>query len=258
MPINRSPLQQSVHDIGTHLRRIANTPDWSDDALCPTDTGDHGVVVTGDCDTPAGLFFDGGCRYHIGAKIEADHPVWRDIDTPPPHDPRQDDRPLARDITWSPNAVDGGVLGTVKGARKYYPSTNDDLLPAHRRSWISGATPQSLNDAGTTISKSAFLELLPHSPTARMRYVAKATDGTPKWECLDYAKTFWAWMIAVGIYPTGFVLDFQGGHSYNTVLVYDEGISAYEVLVIEPQGNIIVPRAYPEHHYTGTGVVMYY
>ena len=242
MPINRTPLQQAVHNIARELWRAANTPDWSDDALCPSDTGDHGVVVTG----------------RIGRKIEVDHPVWQDVDAPPPHDPSGDTRPLARDVIWSPSQVKGGVLGTVSGARKFFPDVEQDLLPAHRRSWIGGAQPQSLNNAGTTISKSAFLELLPHSPTAKMRYVATASSHTPKWECLDYAKTFWAWMIAIGIYPTGFVLDYKGGHSYNTVLVYDEDIKAYEVLVIEPQGNIVVPRAYPAHHYTGTGIVLYY
>ena len=146
----------------------------------------------------------------------------------------------------------------MAAAKKYFPDTNNDLLPAHRRSWIGQATPQALNNAGTTISKAAFLELLPHIPFAKARYVATATPTTPKFECLDYADAFKAFAVAIGIYPTGFVLDFKGGHSYNTVLVFNEFAREYELLVVEPQGNVVVPRAYPAHHYTGSGVVLYY
>ena len=238
MPINRSPLQQSVHDIGTHLRRIANTPDWSDDALCPTDAGDHGVVVT----------------RRIGAEITADHPLYGD--SPPRHDPSHDSRALARDVLRY-GIVDSSARAVIESARKYYPTVRD-LLTAHRASWIGTAVAKPLNDAGTTIGRDAFLELLRESPTAKMRYVANATDDVPKWECLDYADCFKAWAIAVGIYPIGYVLDYKGGHSYNTALVYHEDDGQYEVIVIEPQGNVVVPKAYPARHYTGTGEVLYY
>ena len=232
--MNRSPVQQHMHELGTALRRMANTPDWSDDALCPRDTGDHGVV--------------------IGTEITSDHPVYGD--DPPAHDPSHDSRTLARDVMRY-GIVDSSSIAIMKSAKKFYP-TQSDLLTAHRASWIGHATPRLLNSAGTTIGRRAFLELLRESPTARMRYVAKATDDVPKWECLDYADAFKAWAIALGIYPLGYVLDYQGGHSYNTALVYDEDDKQYDLLVIEPQGNVVVPKAYPERHYTGTGEVQYY
>ena len=82
----------------------------------------------------------------------------------------------------------------------------------------------------------------------------------PKWECLDYAKLWWSWAIALGIYPAGIVLDITGHHCYCSACVFDEEINDYELLVVEPQGNVIVPKAYPAHHYTGDEAVrtLYY
>ena len=167
----------------------------------------------------------------------------------------RDDRPLAKDINWSP-ASDPKIAGILHGAKRYQPSTLD-VLDAHRRSWMKDTQIELLNNAGTTFSKRVFLQLLPHSPTARMRYVATAHRDPdtglwiPKWECLDYAKLWWAWAIALGIYPAGFTLDPTGHHYYCSVCFYDEDIQRYEFAVIEPQGNVIVPKAYPAHHYTG-------
>ena len=204
--------------------------------------------VTNQC-APGGFFAD------IGTEITRDHPLY--ADDPPAHDPSHDSRPLARDIPWSPSEVDGGVLATVRAAKKFYP-THDDLLQAHDASWLKNARPVLANNAGTTISKAAFLEVLPHIPFANARYVATATDDTPKYECLDYANDFKAFTVALGIYPSGQVFDFQGGHSYSAVLVFNEADAKFDLLVIEPQGNVIVRQAYPDRHYTGTGEVWYY
>ena len=247
---NRSQTQQNLHDLGRAITRIANDPNLSnpfDGPLCPPPDG----VAPRNSGPP----YDDGHGHLIGTEIKRDHPLY--ADDPPKHDPSHDSRPLARDIPWSPSEVEGGVLGTVRGAKKYYP-TRQNLLTAHEESWLRSAKPVLANSAGTTISKAAFLEILPHIPFARARYVATATGDIPKFECLDYSQAFKAFMVALGVYPTGQVYDFNGEHSYSNLLVFDEEASKYVILVIEPQGNIIVPRAFPGRHYTGTGEVWYY
>ena len=193
--------------------------------------------------------------FKIGTEITRDHPIHGD--DPPKHDPSHDSRPLARDIEWSPAHGRYPVLPIVRAAKKFYP-THDDLTKAHNASWLRQARPVLANGQGTTISKAAFLEVLPHIPFAQARYVAAATADTPKWECLDYADAAKAWTLAVGIYPSGQVYDFAGGHSYSNVLVFNEAANAYEIVVYEPQANVVVPRAFPAHHYTGQGMVWYY
>ena len=148
-------------------------------------------------------------------------------------------------------------------AVKYCPKVRD-VAEAHERSWISAAKPEFLNNAGITISKKDFLKLLRYSPTGSCRYVAETNQINGVWvykfECLDYASAFKSRLVSLGIYPVGFVLDLTGHHSYNTVIVYDTDIHMFVELVIEPQANVVVPQAYPAHHYVGDSQsqILYY
>ena len=198
-------------------------------------------------------------------EVPRNHPIYDGVDNPPAHDPSHDSRPQARDVLWQEGASYGKAKSIVDNAQKYTPSVQD-VAEAHSRSWIREARPEFLNNAGATISKADFLELLRYSPTAEARYVAQyqpATDDSEavyKWECLDYASAMKSWLVSLGIYSVGFVLDLTGHHSYNTVVVFDTDVNLYVELVVEPQGNVVVPRAYPQHHYVGDdkSTILYY
>ena len=194
--------------------------------------------------------------HRFGTEIKRDHPLH--ADSPPPHDPSHPSRPLAKDVPWSPAEIEGNVLSKVRNARKYFPS-REQVIDAHRRSPWRNTQLRLLNNKGTTLDTATFADIVKYAPFAMMRYVAVASSLIPKWECLDFAKGFWTWCIAIGIYPAFFILDFQGGHSYNGVclrdlsVLDDDAVNAYVLKVYEPQANVEVKRLYPEAHYTGTG-----
>lgn len=108
-----------------------------------------------------------------------------------------------------------------------------------------------LNDGGTTYEEGVFRQLLPLCPAALGRYVAEATDDDPKRECLDFSREAVAWFVAVGIYVVGWVLDETAHHSYLVAQYFSERLGRYKQDVVEPQLNVVVPRAYPAHHYVG-------
>lgn len=246
MPINRTPLQQAVHNLGTELRRMGNTPDWSDDALCPKETGDHGVVVS-------------TLKYPIrySRYIGPGHPALTEagVNAPPDHDKHIDGRPLA-EWAWSagydiPHGLMNALLSSLRTV------TNQQISEALSKTWASGLEPQFFDAKGDAPKLSALLAVLPYLPSKNARYVTPDATEPPRGnECRDYAIRMKSDLVAIGVTACAMTLDYAGHHSYNLVAADDDVFLKTNDLVVvglEPQANVLVRQAFPEHGYTGCG-----
>ena len=164
---------------------------------------------------------------------------------PVPTDPRQDSRPEAESI-FSKAFVDvpRHLKDHLRKNRRIV--STGDVKEAWRESeW--GHFPIIPLNGGSTIvpAKDDFLQALPHLGTSRIAYHAQEN-----FVCRNYS-TLFASVVAAELWcNVAMVCDDSGHHMYSAVPVL-ASTGRVEILVIEPQGDTVVPHTDPTLHYTG-------
>ena len=169
---------------------------------------------------------------------------------PPQHDnPNHDTRPLAWEVMTSAHPVPDAVMSAIDNSLEQI--TGRDIAQAHTESWISGFQLAEYDQSFITISEEAFDMFLPYIPSRLIRYVV------PDWECRDYADYAKTYSVASGWNAVAKTLDYGEHHSYCAATVRGRNGKLIEK-PWEPQAGIVIPRAYPAHHYGGkVGEVQY-
>ena len=165
---------------------------------------------------------------------------------PIPTDPHQDSRPDA-DSLFNPAFVD------VPPALKQRCRANRKAVSTGRveEAWRAGEWRHMpimpLNGATTIIPAEAdFMEALPHLGTARVAYHA-----SENFVCRNYS-TMFASIVAAELWVNVMmVCDDEGHHMYSAVPVAAPDGQAVKILIIEPQGDSVVPHTDPGRHYVG-------
>ena len=164
---------------------------------------------------------------------------------PVPTDPRRDSRPDA-DSIFNPAFVDipAELKDKIRAGRKVVSTA--DVQDAWRESDWRRMLLMALN-GGTVIvpDEDVFMEVLPHLGTKRIAYHAEEN-----FVCRNYS-TLFASVVAAELWVNVImVCDEAGHHMYSAVPVlgsHDE----VRILVIEPQGDSVVPHTDAARHYTG-------
>ena len=100
------------------------------------------------------------------------------------------------------------------------------------------------------MGREEFFNALPYVP------IAKAMYNPDFFVCRSFASAFVAFVASTfRSDAVGKCLDWQGEHSYDFVVLHDDGQLSVEC--IEPQLNNEVPHPEPEHHYTGSGMCVF-
>ena len=251
MPINRTPLQQAVHNLGTQLRRVANTPDWSDDALCPSDTGDHGVVVT----KPRVSISDLGSVATAlrGQRINPDdHTKTVSLDA-------SDPRPCILEFT--PPTFDVDIVSELNDSLKWV--TAQQVAQAIAESPWSHEHDIPEDVGFWAVDDDLLREHIGLITSKDIAYTLCSADdpqtGLGCFVCRNYKTEFLSqYARLTGSDSAGGVLDIQGHHAYNvtvTVSAPRRAVSRVVYRVWEPQAVAEVKEPNLARHYSGYGIV---
>ena len=168
---------------------------------------------------------------------------------PVPVDPRSDSRPEARSI-FNPAFVDvpEAVRKACVGNRRAV-STGDVKEAWRHTDWFEMPIVP-LNGATTIVCREEdFMGALPHLGTAKLAYHAEEN-----FVCRNYSTLFASVVAAELECNVALVCDDLGHHMYSAVPVLaNAGQPGQHVgfLIIEPQGDCVVPHTDPGRHYVG-------
>ena len=164
---------------------------------------------------------------------------------PVPTDPRRDDRPDA-DRLFSRAFVD--VPDPIKQAARKHRRVvgTEDVKEAWREGGWGHMPIVPLNGASTIVCREAdFMAALPHLGTRKVAYHMQEN-----FVCRNYSTAF-ATIVAAELWcNVMMVCDDLGHHMYSAVPVLADDESV-KVLIIEPQGDSVVPHTDPGRHYVG-------
>ena len=192
----------------------------------------------------------------VYGKITAASPPWIRIprnwhgdplhSSPPEHDSRADKRPSPREVIQLAHAIPAEVLNAVDADR--VEVTPQQYGQAHANSWAGRMRLVFYGGKMYTTSTEAFDKLRPHLWAATARY-------TELYECRNFSDLDKTILVMLGVNAVGKTLDDLGHHSYNEEVAWDKSSQEFVARLFEPQANVYVDHAYPQHGYTGHGQV---
>ena len=170
-----------------------------------------------------------------------------------PTDPRQDPRPEAMRL-FNPAFVDVPEDVRQRCIRQRQSVATALVRAAWGKTdWRHMAMMPLIGSTAMLPFKSHFMDALPHLGTAKVAYHAREN-----WVCREYGFAFAVIVAAELQCNAGIVCDTDGHHLYSFVPVLRGGAYSgavgeedVECLIIEPQGDVVVPHTDPDRHYVG-------